>query len=298
MSLPEAPPAVLPQDQAQTSQAQSIVNEQQYQKEVIQYGKDKEVYDKEKAAYDLQVKNIKDAESAETKRIDDIRIAAEKEVEKRAAAFKDIEDRYTAMKNPHTYRAGHKGASYNNDGWVNWQRNYQKSKKAEIDALKYEHVVADGFKPASINRGGHIPAPPRNSYAAKFYTGEAINQSASQALQSGISSINIGNRWTRYQVEISRANAAVYAGGSLSVHAGAVQAAKNAFDGLEKQEQLKFSAAAQKESVNQQINDSKHWNEVINNPNTSKDLQKTNQVILVITFIRISIQEVRSTRSI
>ena len=61
----------LAQDQAQASQAQKVLDERQYQKDVIQYGKDKAVYDKEKAAYDLQIKKIKDAETAEKKRLDE-----------------------------------------------------------------------------------------------------------------------------------------------------------------------------------------------------------------------------------
>ena len=99
--LEQDKPKVLSQDQAQASQAQSIVDERQYQKEVIQYGKDKAVYDKEKAAYDLQVKTIKDAESAEKKRVDDIAIASAKKASDRAAEIKNaFENWYPFMGTP------------------------------------------------------------------------------------------------------------------------------------------------------------------------------------------------------
>ena len=280
----------LSQDQAQASQAQNILDEQQYQKDLAQYDKDTIQYNKEKAAYDLQVKNIKDAESAEKKRIEDAKIAAEKKAADRAAEIKAVNDKYAAQKNPYTYRAGSKGASYNNDGWVNWNTSQAKSQKAELAAITYKNVVADGFVATSINRGGYIPYPTHPT-SQKLYTGEAVNPVAAKALQSNTPSGSISNRWTRYQVEISRANAAVYAGGSLQAHASAVQSAKDTFDGLEKQEQLKFSAAARKESVNQQINDSTYWNAVINDPNTSKDLQKTNQAKLNEVGLNINVAE-------
>ena len=269
----------LAQDQPQASQAQNILDEQQYQKDLVQYEKDKKVYDKEKAAYDLQIKNIKDAESAEKKRLEDARKAAEKEAERRAAEIKAVNEKYSAMKNPYPYRAGMKGKSFDNSSYINWNTSTSKAKQAELSAITMKNVKADGFQPASINRGGFIPYPTHPT-ARKLYTGEAINQHTAKALKNNTPASSIGNRWTRYQVEISRANAAVYAGGSLSAHASAVQSAKDTFDGKQKQEQLKFSAAARKESVNQLSNDAKHWNQVINDPNTSKDLQKTNQAAL------------------
>ena len=192
----------------------------------------------------------------------------ETEKQRRADEIKEIKDRYSAMKNPYPYRKASAGRSFNNDSHINWNKSVASSHKAELDAVRMKNIKADGFQPASVNRGGFIPMPSHPT-ARKLYTGEAINQHTLQALKSGASASSIDNRWTRYQVEISRANQAVYEGGSLSAHASAVARAKATFDGLELKEQKSNSAKARAESVNQLAQDQKHWNQVISNPSTS-----------------------------
>ena len=192
----------------------------------------------------------------------------ESETKRRKDEIDAINLKYSSQKNPYPYRAGMKGKSFDNSSYINWNTSTAKAKKAELDAVRTKNITADGFSPASINRGGFIPMPTHPT-ARKLYTGEAINQHTAKALKNNTPASSIDNRWTRYQVEISRANKAVYEGGSLSAHASAVQAAKNTFDGLALKEQKKHSAQARAESVNQRSQDQKHWNEVISNPNTS-----------------------------
>ena len=175
---------------------------------------------------------------------------------------KAINDKYNSQKNPYTYRPGSAGKSHNNSSYINWNKQQANSKKQELSKVTASKVKASGFKPASINRGGFKPIPTHPT-AKKLYTGEAINQTANRALKSGVSASSIGNRWTRYQVEITRANQKALAGGSLSAHAKAVQNAKNTFDGLTQKESLANSAKARKKAVVDRANDSKKWNDVI-----------------------------------
>ena len=225
------------------------------------------------AGYNLkwsQIEESKQAAANAKQAVDKSDIAA-KQAANAKAAYRDSQYNVVSTQyskpNPFPYRAGGKGRSYNNDSFINWNESNSKSKADAEAAIRMSHLAEDGWKAASVNRGGFIPYP-TNPTARKLYTGEAINQTSSSALRNNTPLSQIGNRWTRYQVEISRANKAVYAGGSLSAHASAVQAAKNTFDGLEKQEQLRNSAKARAASVGQLNQDRKKWNEVIVNPTT------------------------------
>ena len=190
------------------------------------------------------------------------------ESERRSAEIQAVDKEWDSNKSP-WYKDGKQFGGYmerDNDSRKNtWIKNQRDGKASALASVRKSHLDADGWKATSINRGGFIPYPTHPT-AKKLYTGEALNQHAVKALQSGTTP---SNRWTRYQVEISRANQAVYAGGSLSAHASAVQSAKNTFDGLELKEQKSNSAKARVESVNQRSQDQKHWNEVISNPSTS-----------------------------
>ena len=225
------------------------------------------------AGYNLkwsQIEESKQAAANAKQAVDKSDIAA-KQAANAKAAYRDSQYNVVSTQyskpNPFPYRAGGKGRSYNNDSFINWNESNSKSKADAEAAIRMSHLAEDGWKAASVNRGGFIPYP-TNPTARKLYTGEAINQTSSSALRNNTPLSQIGNRWTRYQVEISRANKAVYDGGSLSAHASAVQAAKNTFDGIEKQEQLRNSAKARAASVGQLNQDRKKWNEVIVNPTT------------------------------
>ena len=104
---------------------------------------------------------------------------------------------------------------------------------------------------------------PTHPTARKLFTGEAINQVSASHLKNNTPLSKISNKTTRYEVAISRANKAVWAGSSLSDHAKAVQNAKDTFDGLTEKERLANSAKARKKAVVDRANDSKKWNDVI-----------------------------------
>ena len=225
------------------------------------------------AGYNLkwsQIEESKQAAANAKQAVDKSNIAATQAANAKAAyrdsQYNVVSTQYSKP-NPFPYKKGSAGKSYNNDSFINWNKSNSKSKADAEQEIRMAHLKEDGWKAASVNRGGFIPYPTHPT-AKKLYTGEAINQTSASAIRNNTPLSQIGNRWTRYQVEISRANKAVYAGGSLSAHASAVQAAKNTFDGLEKQEQLRNSTKARAASVGQLNQDRKKWNEVIVNPTT------------------------------
>jgi len=176
--------------------------------------------------------------------------------------MKAITDKYNAKKNPYTYRPGGKGRSYDNRGWTAWNKQNYLSKTREIANVTASKVKASGFVSASIKRSGRQPMPTHPT-SRKLWTGEAINQVSASHLKNNTALSRISNKTTRYEVAISRANQAVYAGGSLATHALAVQNAKNAYDGKERQESLIINQKAQKKAVIDRANDNKKWNTVI-----------------------------------
>ncbi len=93
---------VLEQDKPQASQAQAVLDEQQYQKDLAQYNQDLEKYNKEKEEYDKQQKKIADAKAAEEARIAEEERKKKEKAHKRAAQFAVVEKTYqeTLSKDP------------------------------------------------------------------------------------------------------------------------------------------------------------------------------------------------------
>jgi len=156
---------VLAQDQTQASQAQAVLDEQQYQKELAQYNKDKAEYDKKKAEYDAQQKKIEDAKAKEQARIAEEERLAKEKADKRAAQFAAVEKTYqeTLAKDPNL------GADFPNPRsniGSGYKQSYQKAKSSQLyqaraleskqeaqAQLRYQHYTEDGFTFASGGTG-------------------------------------------------------------------------------------------------------------------------------------------------
>ena len=186
----------------------------------------------------------------------------ESEKQRRIDERDAINTKYSSQKNPYPYRAGSAGKSYDNRSWSAWNRQHNISQTNELNALNARNISADGFVTASIRRGGRQPMPSHPT-SRKLWTGEAINQVSARALQNNTPLSQISNRTTRYEVAISRANRDALDGGSLTAHASAVQSAKNVFDGMERKEDLKFSAQARVDSKQQLRDDKEKWDNIV-----------------------------------
>jgi len=157
---------VLEQDKPQASQAQAVLDEQQYQKDLAQYNQDLEKYNKEKEEYDKQQKKIADAKAAEEARIAEEKRKKKEKADKRAAEFAAVEKTYQEKlsNNPFTdanrkiESAKHSGRHFNalkfNYQWGQQHQNYNKrAKEAKIESernLRYQHLAADGKKLTSV----------------------------------------------------------------------------------------------------------------------------------------------------
>ena len=128
---------VLEQDKPQASQAQAVLDEQQYQKDLAQYNQDLEKYNKEKEEYDKQQKKIADAQAAEQARIaEEKRLAKEKD-DKRAAQFAAVEKTYQeAIANAPPYARGSPGRGYSNKGYHNYMRSANAARQEAISSIR------------------------------------------------------------------------------------------------------------------------------------------------------------------
>ena len=105
---------VLPQDQAQASQAEAILAERKYQKDLAQYEKDLEKYNTEQKKIEAENKKIADAKAVEQirlqkaiavedKRIADLKVAEAAEAKRiadlKAAEAKRLDDEATVRHN-------------------------------------------------------------------------------------------------------------------------------------------------------------------------------------------------------
>ena len=259
---------VLPQDQAQASQAEAILAERKYQKDLAQYEKDLAKYNKEKEAYDTEqrriesekaaeTKRIADAKAAEAKRIADAKAAAEKKVADRAAQFKEIEDTYekNMAANPHTYRAGRKGASYNNRGYEDYIKAQQRGRLEAEKTVRSQHLAEDGWSPIPMVVTPWVQ-PDLAKHLSQPWRGYSLGANE------------------QYQLAVVMANRSVVEGKSTPAQAlASVASAKVTWDSYKQRESDQISKRAQTQAVAQRAADSAHWNQVITNPNTSRSNQ-------------------------
>ena len=157
---------VLEQDKAQASQAQVIIAEQQYQKDLAEYEKDLAEYEKQKAEYEKQQKKIADAMLKEQTRIAEEKRKEKEKADKRAAQFAKVQKVYEEKveKNPYTEQAKSENPTFRhyvsqgiaykfNYNWEKQSQNYlkqaqQAKREAEKD-IRYQHFREDGFEFAS-----------------------------------------------------------------------------------------------------------------------------------------------------
>jgi len=260
---------VLEQDKPQASQAQTVLDEQQYQKDLAQYNQDLEKYNKEKEEYDKQQKKIADAKAAEQARIAEEKRKEKEKADKRAAEFAAVEKTYqeTLSKNPYTDEAGSKrrrelqGRHFSptrfNYEWGKQYQNYNKrAAEAKIEAerdIRYQHLKEDGrtLSPPAPNSGFNWKEYDRKEmwrYDARelnpsYHGGNLVLAVAKENYLRGMYD------YDTYQT--------VVGGGQRAVKA-------------EQQAQADRAMAKSKAKVAGYLAaDAEHWNTVINDPNTS-----------------------------
>jgi hypothetical protein len=255
---------VLAQDAAQASEAQAILDEQKYQKDLAQYNKDLEKYNKEKAIYDAEVKKIADAKAAEEKRIAEEKAAAEKKKSDRAAEYKVISDEYNkgVKNNPYEYKTSYAGHGFDNSQHDNYLAKLSTTKREAERVVRTAHLTQDGWTPTPIPVTGWLQPD-----AAK-QLGD-ISQGRGRSYRSVDAN-------SAYQVSVVLANRAVQYGEiSISQHSSQIAAATAKYRAYKTRQSAEFSKQARAASAGQLAADAKHWQSVANDPNTSGSNQAT-----------------------
>ena len=165
---------VLEQDKPQASQAQAVLDEQQYQKDLAQYNKDLAAYDKQqaenekkyqkelaqynkdKAQYDKLIgeynkkqKKIADAKAAEQTRIAEEKRKEQEKADKRTAQFAEVEKQYqeTLSNNPYTDEERQKqfavANKYGQASKLKFNYSFDKQSKQYNEKAKQDKIEAE-----------------------------------------------------------------------------------------------------------------------------------------------------------
>jgi len=250
---------VLEQDKPQASQAQAVLDEQQYQKDLAQYNQDLEKYNKEKEEYDKQQKKIADAKAAEEARIAEEKRKEKEKADKRAAQYKAIEEKYAkqyadslhAYQNapnptPHQIYSGYKAGYVNKKNYDTRNKEINKQHQAELTELRTEHYTADGFPFVNVGT----------------VTRDAGQLLGDIAMGRGMGYRNISAQG-RHQVELIMAKRNLLSGNITESQyfeqTGQSKSKKQAYD---KQQDEMRSAQARAQVAGYLAADAKHWQSV------------------------------------
>jgi hypothetical protein len=279
---------VLAQDAAQASEAQAILDEQKYQKDLAQYNKDLEKYNKEKAIYDAEVKRIAEEKAAEEKRIAEEKKAAQE----KSAVYESVpggESWGDYIKDkPTVFRGGGEG------------RHPSDREESAVRAIR-EHIAA-GTLPPQASRYNDDPESWVYTRFRQAVQLETRTKQASANLQVAKEKYGFEISYVRLQPDEAKAigNPRLYGldrtpehlkspsirkfeagrrlrSGEISIltyqqQIGAAQTKQQEIDRLASERR---SAQARAQVAGYLKADSEHWQSVANDPNTSGSNQAT-----------------------
>jgi hypothetical protein len=164
---------VLAQDQAQASQAEAIIAEQEYQQELVQYEKDLAQYEKDLVKYEKEKKKLAESQAAEAKRVADIKST---ELKRKAAieSARIAEEKRVADIETARVAKLQSEAQARQTTWVNFWDSYTGNKGKAMKPVHYMSVGGVGFGTgdlvASIGGRGKIGIGAHSSYYERAAT--------------------------------------------------------------------------------------------------------------------------------